>query len=142
MIEVRRVGPERTRPLRQQVLRPAGTLAPDDPAAVHLAAVDGGEVVGTGVVITATPPFAYDGAAWRLRGMATDPGRRGEGIGSAVLAAVLLHVETEGGGLLWCNARTPARAFYERAGLRSWGEPWDDPTIGPHIVMQVELSAG
>ena len=43
-----------------------------------------------------------------------------------------------------CGAtpRTPAQPFYERAGLRAWGEPWDDPAIGPHVVMQVELSAG
>ena len=140
MTEVRLVGAEQTRPLRQQVLRPDGPTIEDDPAAVHFAAVDGGTVLATGVLLAHPPPFAYAGAAWRLRGMATDPGRRGEGLGSAVLAAVMLHVETAGGGLLWCNARTPAKAFYERAGLRTWGEPWDDPAIGPHIVMRVELS--
>lgn len=142
MTEVRLVGAEQTRPLRQRVLRPAGPTICDDPAAVHFAAVDAGAVVATGVLLADPPPFAYAGAAWRLRGMATDPGRRGEGLGSAVLATVMLHVQTAGGGLLWCNARSPAQAFYERAGLRTWGHAWDDPAIGPHIVMQVELSAG
>jgi hypothetical protein len=41
--------------------------------------------------------------------------------------------------LLWCNARTPARRCYERAGLQTRGEPWDDPEIGPHVAMWREL---
>ncbi len=142
MTAVRLVEAEQTRPLRQRVLRPGGPTIQDDPAAVHFAAVDADVVVATGVLLAEPPPFAYAGAAWQLRGMATDPGRRGQGLGSAVLTAVILHVQTAGGGLLWCNARTPAQPFYERAGLHSWGQGWDDPAIGPHIVMQVELSAG
>lgn len=67
--------------------------------------------------------------------MATADGWRGKGVGAQVLAAALEHVEAAGGGLVWCNARTPAARFYERAGFQVIGEPWDDPEIGPHVRM-------
>jgi predicted GNAT family N-acyltransferase len=67
--------------------------------------------------------------------MATAEGRRSQGIGQAVLAAAIAHVCSSGGGLLWCNARVPAVTFYRRAGFTTRGEPWDEPDIGPHVVM-------
>jgi GNAT superfamily N-acetyltransferase len=76
-----------------------------------------------------------DADSWRLRGMATAPEWRGKGAGTAVLAAVIAHVAAAGGGLLWCNARLGAVAFYERAGLVTRGEQWEEPVIGPHIAM-------
>jgi GNAT superfamily N-acetyltransferase len=69
--------------------------------------------------------------------MATADDRRNEGVGAAVLAAVIEHVGRSGGGLLWCNARTPAVPFYERAGFRTRGERWVDPIVGPHIAMEL-----
>ena len=74
-------------------------------------------------------------STWRLRGMATRPDAQGQGIGSAVLKAVLDHVAAAGGDLLWCNARVSAVAFYERAGFRTWGPEWVIGSIGPHVVM-------
>ena len=75
------------------------------------------------------------GGAWRLRAMATHPEWRGRGVGAAVVRAVTDHVAAQGGSLLWCNARLGARRFYERAGLTTWGEVWEEPVIGPHVVM-------
>lgn len=145
---MRRVPVEVTLPLRQQVLRPHETLdqlrltGDDDPDAGHFAAFDaGGLVVGTASVRREAPPWApAETGAWRLRGMATAELRRGGGIGSAVLHAVVKHVADHGGGLLWCNARLPALAFYQRAGFAIRGEPWDEPQIGPHIAMQRMVS--
>jgi len=68
-------------------------------------------------------------------GMATDPERRGRGIGTRVLAAALDHVRAAGGTVIWCNARTPARTLYERAGFAAHGDEWVDPVIGPHVAM-------
>jgi GNAT superfamily N-acetyltransferase len=67
--------------------------------------------------------------------MAVAPDRRGQGIGSAVLAALLDHVRSHGGGLTWCNARIPAQGVYARAGFSPVGEPFDLEAIGPHIAM-------
>jgi predicted GNAT family N-acyltransferase len=74
--------------------------------------------------------------------MATSEELRGLGIGARVLDAVLAHVASHGGGLLWCNARVPAVPFYSRAGLTTHGEPWMDPDIGPHVAMWRQVEPG
>ena len=144
MVTVRAVPAAETLPLRQQVLRPHQTLdelrEPDDDtaASASFVAVDGtGEVVGTGVVSRRPPPWtpAGDGDGWQVRAMAVAPGQRGRGVGRAVLDALLAHVDAAGGDTVWCNARVPAAAFYERAGFTVVGEPFDLPDIGPHVVM-------
>jgi GNAT superfamily N-acetyltransferase len=133
-----------TLPLRQQVLRPKSTLAalqlPDDdaPETAHFAAYDSEHrVVGTGNVRRQPAPWGAPG--WRLRGMATAPDMRGQGIGAAILERIVEHVARLGGGLLWANARIPAQRFYERAGFVTRGERWDDPEIGPHIVIERQV---
>ena len=131
-----------TFPLRQRILRPHETAdalstPPNDSEAVHLAAVENGTVVGTAVVFPETAPWTPGGeASWRLRGMATAEGKRRQGIGAELLSAVLEYVTLHGGGVLWCSARTSARSFYERAGFVTRGDVWDDPNLGPHVMME------
>ena len=143
MIRVERVPAGVTFRLRREVLRPHETYeelvlpGDDDPDTGHFAAFDEkGNVVGTSTVRRESPPWEPgQQQAWRLRGMATADGLRGKGIGAQVLAATIDHVAREGGGLLWCNARTPAVEFYRRAGFETRGDVWEEPMIGPHIVM-------
>ena len=140
-VEVARVDAGVTLPLRQRILRPHQTVAElaaeDDAEAVHFAALDGGDVVGVGLVQREVPAWGSlgDGPWWRLRGMATDEAWRNRGVGAAVLDAVVIHVREAGGGRLWCEARTPALSFYVRAGFATHGEAWVDPLIGPHVAM-------
>ena len=142
-LDIRRVAAADTRDLRRRVLRPhqvADQLVypgDDHPHAAHFGAVDpDGVVVATGTVVPEAPPWEPGRApAWRLRGMATEPAYRGRGVGGRILAAAVDHVAAHGGGLLWCNARLPAVGFYRRAGFAGRGEPWDEPDIGPHLVM-------
>src|SRR5438445_4513625 len=141
-LAVRRVPVEITLPLRQQVLRPHQALdelrlpGDDDPDTGHFAALaEDGMVVGTASVRREPAPWAR-GGAWRLRGMTTAEVHRNAGIGTAVMRAVLDHVASRGGGLLWCHARVPAVGFYQRAGFKTRGRPFDEPHIGPHIAMQ------
>jgi GNAT superfamily N-acetyltransferase len=140
---VERVPPAETYDLRGRVLRPG---APPDrvrfdvddrgDTAAFAARDATGAVVGTAIVYPEPCRWAPDRpGAWRLRGMATAEDRRGAGVGGRVLAAVLAHVADEGGALVWCNARVPARRFYERAGFVAHGEEWVDPEIGPHVAM-------
>jgi GNAT superfamily N-acetyltransferase len=140
--DVRAVDLEATLALKQRVLRPHQTI--DELAReceglrdlACFAVVEDARVIGTATVHREAAPWDPERApAWRLRSMATEEGRQGEGIGAAALGAAVDHVRSRGGGFLWCNARTPAVAFYERAGFRARGEPWDEPHIGPHIAM-------
>lgn len=144
MADVRRVSAAETAWLRQAVLRPGGLLLPtgdDVPDVLHLAAYRDGQLVACGNVRPDPAPFPAEGWHWRVRGMATAPEVRGRGIGGAVLAGLVDHARGAGGAVLWCNARIPAQRLYERAGLQTWGEPWVDPQIGPHIVMWTTLRA-
>jgi GNAT superfamily N-acetyltransferase len=141
-VRIEQVSAARTHPLRNRILRPHQTLeemawpGDDDAESAHFAAVDGDEVIGTASVLRETPPWASEPAStWRLRGMATAEDRRRCGVGAALLDAVMQHVRSHGGGLVWCNARTPAVRFYEHAGFVSRGEGWVDPVAGPHIAM-------
>lgn len=141
---VRQVPVERTRALRKAVLRPYlpaedPYVMPDDhlPTTIAFGAVTpDGALVGVARITPEPPPFdaAYE-RSWRLRGMATEPAVRNLGVGSAVLAGVVAHIDASGGGILWCNARVTARGLYERGGMRQWGEIWEEPHIGPHVVM-------
>ena len=70
---------------------------------------------------------------WQVRGMAVEPELRGQGLGTAVLAAILDHVGDEG---VWCHARIAARSLYERHGFVVDGEPWDDAVAGTQVVMR------
>ena len=143
---MREVAATAVRPLRMEVLRPG--LPPetavypgdDDPTTVHLAAEAGGAIVG---VASLYEEARADGPwpAWRLRGMATAPARRGTGVGAAVLQACIAHVSGHGGGELWCNARVPASGFYARYGFEVVSDEFEVEGIGPHRVMRREIIA-
>lgn len=142
-LEVRAVTAAEIRPLRQQVLRPgrpaAESVYPGDerPTTVHLGAYAAGRLVGIASLYREHRDGGdRDTPGWRLRGMASAPDARGRGIGQALLAASVDHVAGAGGGELWCNARTPAAPFYERAGFEVVSDRFEIPGIGPHVVMR------
>jgi predicted GNAT family N-acyltransferase len=143
--QVRPVGAEAVRPLRHSILRPGRpweeTAWPgdDDPATVHLAAFDGDRLVGIASLYREPRPGRADG--WRLRGMATAEDARGQGAGRALLLACVAHVAAQGGGELWCNARTPAARFYSASGFAVVSDEFDIAGIGPHVVMSLDVPA-
>ena len=52
-----------------------------------------------------------------------------------MLAALVEHARSHGGGGVALHARRTARGFYERHGFWIEGEEWDEPEIGPHVRM-------
>lgn len=149
-VTVRAVDPETTRALIHAVLRPhqpATTLAALLAGQTAFAAYPVGDVedaadrvIGTALVAPNPMPDMPEAPnTWRLRGMATDPRWRGRGVGGAVLDAVIDHVRSTGGAMLWCNARVSARGFYERAGFAVVGWEWEIRGIGPHVRMWRQL---
>jgi predicted GNAT family N-acyltransferase len=129
------------RPLRQSVLRPHQSLAeqvyPGDalPGAAHFAAYDAGALIGVASIAPEPHPHAPAPGDWRIRGMATEPATRGRGAGALLLDACLTHARAEGAARVWCNARSPVRGFYERAGFAVEGDEFTLPGIGPHLLM-------
>lgn len=150
-VPVSRVPADTVRPLRTRVLRPGwapSSAAMDEderPGTVHVAATDGDAVAAVGTAYAEAPPAEHrgavpapayaEGAAWRLRGMASAPEARGRGFGHAVLEEVFAAAREAGAGYLWCNARLGAIGFYRAHGLRTVGPEFDMPGIGPHYVM-------
>ena len=101
----------------------------DDPRAHH--------VVVDGLAVGSVLPQP-DGS-WRVRGMATAPEARGRGLGAQVPDELLAHARAQGATLVWCNARPRALSLYERAGFVAVREPWDDPELGPHQRMELQI---
>lgn len=136
---VRPIAIAETRPLRQSILRPHETLAElaahEPPEAFALGAFDAEELVAVGFVAPDGEP-----GGWRIRGMATAAHARGRGAGTAILARLLRHAGEGGAARVWCNARTPARSLYERAGMSIVSDEFELPLIGPHFVMELRLA--
>jgi ribosomal protein S18 acetylase RimI-like enzyme len=136
--DVRAVALAETRLLRQEVLRPHLTveeLAGHEPAgAVAFGAFAGSELVAVGLVGPDGEP-----GDWRVRGMATRPHARGRGAGTAILRALVRHAIAHGATRVWCNARTPALALYERVGFMAASDEFEPPDIGPHYRMELSV---
>lgn len=127
---------EWTRPLRQAILRPNLSLEQladhEPPGAYAVGAFDEGRLVSVGFVAPDGTP-----GGWRIRGMATSPEVRGRGAGAAVLESLVAYAVGNGATRVWCNARTPAKRFYERGGFVAVSEEFEIEGIGPHYVMEL-----
>ena len=146
MSETPAVPAARVRPLRAELLRPGqppeqlryeGDEAPDT---LHLLALDGETEIGIASVMAGPHPRRPQPGDWRVRGMAIVASVRGRGIGAELLARCEAHARAQGGARVWCNARVPARGFYERAGWSAEGEVFELPDIGPHVIMSKQLA--
>lgn len=143
-VVVERISAEGTRRLRLEILRPdqpaesAVYPGDDDATTRHLRALLDGAVVGIASLYAEDRPGGPS-PGWRLRGMATTPAARRRGVGRALLQACIGHVGGEGGGELWCNARTPAVDFYAAAGFEVVSEVFEIEGIGPHVVMRRDV---
>ena len=93
-----------------------------------------GVVGGTGVLSL----YAVEGPSTQLRGAATAPHWRNQGIGEALMRAAIAAwwSDTSAPRNLWCNARVAAITLYERLGFVAEGERFEFPQVGPHQRMR------
>ena len=140
-ISVQQISADATLPLRCEILRPglpeAESCFPNDAAegATHFGAYDGEVLVAVGSIFVEDHEQFPGKGVWRLRGMAVAADRQGQGLGRLILDACHAHIRSVGGGQLWCNARCSAKAFYDKAGYDTHGEPFDIPGISMHVLM-------
>jgi GNAT superfamily N-acetyltransferase len=137
-----------TRALRRAVLRPtwpadAVMHGDDNPHAIHLAAYHGNELVAACLILPQLcPPRPHEPNAWQLRGMATAPRYRNDGIGAQLLARAVEVAEHRGGRLLWCEARTTALRFYAKHGFTVVGPEYlHRESHIPHHLMVRPITA-
>jgi GNAT superfamily N-acetyltransferase len=152
-IDVRPIAAAQACLVRAEVLRPhwnpvqCSFPMDDDPRTLHLGGFVEGELAGVASFIAEAHPqltqeiglAPYPQYFFKLRGMATREAYQGQGIGSAVLSEGLFELRLRGVRALWCNARISAHRFYLMHGFQDWGEEFDNPPVGPHIVMWTQL---
>lgn len=77
-----------------------------------------------GVVVSCLSLFEMSDGIYQLRKFATHAGFRNQGLGSALLAHAIVHVQAAGGRGMVLNARLSALPFYRRHGFVRHGRAW------------------
>ena len=128
----------RHRVLREGLPREAAVFEGDSASdARHYGAFDHDRLIGC----VTLHPSRWDGdPAWQLRGMAVADAHRSRGIGRRLLDFLEQDLAGSPVRLLWCNARAPAAAFYQKFGWRIVSNVFEIPTAGPHVKMVKRLA--
>ncbi|MDN5351367.1 MAG: hypothetical protein PWQ12_283 [Clostridiales bacterium] len=132
---------EMTYPLRQQILRvnqPPETCRYETDSgegAFHVGVFDQETLICIVSFLKEAHPGLPLKQQYHLRGMATLESYRHCGAGRMAVSFAESEIKTRGTDLLWCNARLSAQNYYEKLGFVTFGDVFDYPTIGPHIVM-------
>ena len=82
--------------------------------------------------------YTVEGPSTQLRGAATAPHWRNQGIGEALMRTAIAAwwADSSAPRDLWCNARVAAITLYERLGFIAEGERFEIPQVGPHQRMR------
>lgn len=117
--------------------RPLGmVLAASDVAGedhqIHIAALQGGHVVGT-VLLKALSPTRV-----KLRQMVVGPALRGTGLGRSLVQAAEQVARGRGFDCVEISARTSATGFYEKLGYHAGGAEFREVGL-PHITLTRSL---
>ncbi|MGS0740547.1 GNAT family N-acetyltransferase [Glaciimonas sp. GG7] len=100
-----------------------------DPVCIHAVAYDdAGQVLGTGRLLP-------DGHIGR---MAVKLAGRGQGVGAAILQALMAQARQRGDAAVALNAQMQAEAFYQRFGFSRYGDVFMEAGI-PHISMRYQF---
>ncbi len=130
-ISVKSIDPKQLYPLREAWLVATGVIpeariVEDKSSRVeHLGAFCKGSIVGVVSLYNEPRPGMVERKAWRLRGLASDPSRRGEGIGCALLEAATRRVTRSRGDLLWGNVPVDTSDFFRKMKFEPAGDPFE-----------------
>ena len=101
-----------------------------EPTTFHLGVREADAVIAVSTWLRRRYPDRPAEDAFQLRGMATEPTRRGTGVSATLLLAGLDRCADEGATLVWARARIAALSFYERHGFDPVGPEYTDLTTG------------
>ncbi|HVW98276.1 MAG TPA: GNAT family N-acetyltransferase [Mucilaginibacter sp.] len=130
-IIIEQVRPETTWQLRRDVLYPGMMkhemeLA-EDPDGIHFGAYRDDKLAGVVSLFQQERSFQF-------RKLAVDAAVQHQGVGSALMNFIISYAATNGGHLLWCNARTNATVFYLKFGFTHSGRLFSRNNIGYEIM--------
>ncbi|RPD56688.1 GCN5-related N-acetyltransferase [Lentinus tigrinus ALCF2SS1-7] len=134
-VGIRRISAEDTVPLRHSVLWPnhpvSYVLLPEDDSGFHYGAFFPDATTPVAVISVFVDPLPQSSDSSpspkikcaRFRKFACDPEHQGKGIGTALLQhafdAAVREMSCEA---IWCDARMSAAGWYERRGMRKFGD--------------------
>jgi predicted GNAT family N-acyltransferase len=119
--------------VEEQGVSPELELDAHETRSTHLVAREDGEVVGTLRWREVAPGVG------KVERVAVRRDRRGQGVGVLLVRAALAELAAAGLTEAVLHAQVTARAFYERLGFRTEGEPFDEDGI-PHVRMRRPLA--
>lgn len=144
MIQIKLISTEETYPIRLEVLRKNIPLPFEfngdlDEDTFHLGAFKDEQLIAVSSYMKVGNKN-FKGEQYQLRGMATLFDFQGFGAGKLMMEAAFKILNDLNMDCLWCNARVIAVPFYEKLGMKTFGEPFDIQYVGEHYVMFKVLS--
>ena len=145
MVQVRLIAATDTYTIRQEILRPTQSIddckyeGDLDESTFHVGAFVDGKLICIGSFYQEAQEGLEGDKPYRLRGMATLPAYRGNGIGKQLIEYSEEILNERGCELWWCNARTSAGRYYKKLGLIQLGDIFVIDPIGPHVKMYKKL---
>ena len=142
---IQQVDLEIVRPLRSLVLRPGQPIESTyydrdkEFQTLHYANIINQKVCSIATFYPEPLLEVEASVAYRLRGMATHPDYRRQGLARSMMLQAMTDIQKLGCDVLWCKARLVAIDFYESLGFIKVGPIYEIEGIGPHYTMYKHL---
>lgn len=112
----------------------------DEDMSFHLGAFVDGKLVSVASFFYERNSKFQDLHQYQLRGMATLPEFQHQGLSRELLKMAFPIIKQNFCSLLWCNARTNAKGFYEKVGFTVFdSNTFEIEGIGEHILMSKQI---
>ncbi len=140
-MEVKQISARDTYTIRHKILRPGRDFetcifdGDEDEQTFHLGAFIEGRLVSVASFYYEKNPNFEGENHFQLRGMATLEEFQRKGFSRELLRVAFPIIKQNFCNLVWCNARVEACPFYENLGFEPFGEVFDIPDVGQHILM-------
>ena len=140
-----KVNAEAIRPLRHSELRKGqdfsttSYLRDHDHETFHMACFKEEKIVVCATFYPEHTEKSQAENAYRLRGMATEEGKRRKGYGKEIIKKIEKILIKKKQNYIWCKARLEALEFYKKLGFLVIGEKFNIKDIGPHYIMYKKL---
>jgi predicted GNAT family N-acyltransferase len=143
MIEIKKITALETYPIRMEELRKNIPLPYEfkgdlDTDTFHLGVFKEDKLIAVSSFMKVKNKN-FEGEQYQLRGMVTLANYQGFGAGKMMMQKAFSILAMLKVDCLWCNARIIAVKFYEKHGLRTFGELFKIKPIGDHYLMYINL---